>query len=102
MDVELRDVLDDDPPTLDVVLAGDVSYEERMAERMLILAADGGRRGSLSSSATPAGVGSTTARGAGCACSRSTRSRSVARSKRPTQTVRGVHVGHAGGVAAIQ
>jgi predicted nicotinamide N-methyase len=36
LDVELRDVLDDDPPTVDVVLAGDVSYEERMAERMLL------------------------------------------------------------------
>jgi predicted nicotinamide N-methyase len=35
VDVELRDVLDDDPPAVDVVLAGDVSYEERMAVRML-------------------------------------------------------------------
>jgi predicted nicotinamide N-methyase len=35
LDVELRDVLDEEPPEVDVVLAGDVSYEERMAERML-------------------------------------------------------------------
>src|SRR5262245_12792241 len=35
LDVERRDLLDDDPPFVDVILAGDVSYEERMAERML-------------------------------------------------------------------
>src|SRR5262249_12105083 len=35
MDVDLRDLLDDEPPTVDVVLAGDISYQEQMAERML-------------------------------------------------------------------
>jgi predicted nicotinamide N-methyase len=45
VDIELRDLLDDGPPAVDVVLAGDVSYEERMAERMLLwlqTAADAG------------------------------------------------------------
>jgi predicted nicotinamide N-methyase len=42
-----RDLLDDRPPECDVILAGDVSYEETMASRMLAwlrLAADGGTR----------------------------------------------------------
>lgn len=42
-----RDVLDDSPPACDVLLAGDVSYEGPMAERMtawLRSAADGGAR----------------------------------------------------------
>jgi predicted nicotinamide N-methyase len=30
-----RDLLDDDPPDVDVILAGDVSYEEPMARRMV-------------------------------------------------------------------
>ncbi len=35
LDVKVRDLLDDSPPTVDVILAGDVSYEEQMAARML-------------------------------------------------------------------
>jgi predicted nicotinamide N-methyase len=45
--VQLRDLLDDDPPTVDVVLAGDVSYEEQMAERMLRWLQSAADRGSL-------------------------------------------------------
>ena len=43
--VTARDLLDDEPPAVDVVLAGDVSYQETMAARMhawLRAAADGG------------------------------------------------------------
>ena len=42
-----RDILGDDPPVCDVILAGDVCYEEIMAERMIAwlrLAADRGTR----------------------------------------------------------
>lgn len=42
-----RDILGDDPPVCDVILAGDVCYEEVMAERMIAwlrLAADRGTR----------------------------------------------------------
>ena len=31
----VRDVLDDEPPDVDVILAGDWAYEERLAERVL-------------------------------------------------------------------
>jgi predicted nicotinamide N-methyase len=43
--ITARDLLDDEPPAIDVVLAGDVSYEETMGARMhawLRAAADGG------------------------------------------------------------
>ena len=42
-----RDILGDEPPVCDVILAGDVCYEETMAERMIAwlrLAADRGTR----------------------------------------------------------
>ena len=35
MTVVRRDVLDDDPPDADVILAGDCYYEARLAERVL-------------------------------------------------------------------
>jgi predicted nicotinamide N-methyase len=35
VEVILRDVLDDDPPDTDVILAGDCWYESRLAERVL-------------------------------------------------------------------
>ena len=38
-----RDILGDDPPVCDVILAGDVCYEEIMAERMIGLAPARGR-----------------------------------------------------------
>ena len=35
VDIVRRDVLDDDPPDADVILAGDCYYDQRLAERVL-------------------------------------------------------------------
>jgi predicted nicotinamide N-methyase len=47
LDVDLRDLLDGGPAAVDVVLAGDVSYEERLAERMLSWLRAAAARGSF-------------------------------------------------------
>ena len=49
-----RDVLDDEPPDVDVILAGDCWYEARLAERVLPWLRRARRAASTSWSATPA------------------------------------------------